>query len=423
VPRFLHAADIHLDSPLQKLADYDHAPVQRIRDASRQALAGMVQLAIAQRVDLVVIAGDLYDGNWTDQNTGLQFVKAAGQLTRAGIPVVVIRGNHDAENVMTSSLPLPSNPDGSQILLASDQVESRVFESTGLVVHGRSFPTKSVKENLAVDYPVPHSGLFNIGLLHTSLTGAEGHDNYSPCTPQYLSDKQYQYWALGHVHQRNNHAIDDGPPIVFPGNLQGRHVRETGPKGCVIVDVDSRFNPTITFHSLDVVRWEILTIDAATLDDIDEVVDRYRQWLDQHLQAVQTPLIVTRVEIIGTTPLHSQLHRTVDSLVGSLQAIAVSRADDRVWMENIKLRTRAPVADDNQGDLDGPMRSLMRAMESMQGDEQISEIIRGELSSIAKKLPIEMQDGETPFEFDDPAWIAELIASAGAELTARLESP
>jgi DNA repair protein SbcD/Mre11 len=422
VPRFLHAADIHLDSPLQKLAAYDHAPVQRIRDASRQALAAMVQLAIDQHVDLVVIAGDLYDGNWTDQNTGLQFVKAAGQLSNAGIPVVVIRGNHDAENVMTSSLPLRANPDGSPILMASDRVESRAFESMGIVVHGRSFPTRSVKENLAIDYPVPHSGLFNIGLLHTSLTGAEGHDNYSPCTPQYLTDKQYQYWALGHIHQRIDHAIEGGPPIVFPGNLQGRHVRETGPKGCVIVDVDTQFKPTLTFHPLDVVRWEILYIDAATLDDIGEVSDRYRHWLDQILASVQTPLLVTRVEIRGTTRLHSQLHRRVDSLVGDLQAVAVSRADDRVWMENIKLRTRAPLADDDQGDLDGPMQSLMRAMEAMQDDDRIAEIIQNELSSLSKKLPIEMKDGENPFEFDNPGWITEVIAAAGAELTARLES-
>jgi DNA repair protein SbcD/Mre11 len=142
VPRFLHAADIHLDSPLQKLAAYDHAPVQRIRDASRQALAAMVQLAIDQHVDLVVIAGDLYDGNWTDQNTGLQFVKAAGQLSNAGIPVVVIRGNHDAENVMTSSLPLRANPDGSPILMASDRVESRAFESSFMVVHFRREASK-----------------------------------------------------------------------------------------------------------------------------------------------------------------------------------------------------------------------------------------------------------------------------------------
>ena len=114
--KILHAADIHLDSPLQKLDQYENAPVDRIRSASRRALENMVQLAIAESVDLVVIAGDLYDGDWTDQNTGLFFVNQANQLVSSGIPMAVIRGNHDAMNLMTSSLPLPKNPDGSQIL-------------------------------------------------------------------------------------------------------------------------------------------------------------------------------------------------------------------------------------------------------------------------------------------------------------------
>lgn len=434
MPRFLHAADIHLDSPLQKLAAYDHAPVRQIQDASRRALAAMVDLAIDQAVDLVVIAGDLYDGNWTDQNTGLQFVKAAGRLTSAGIPVVVIRGNHDAENLMTSSLPLPPNPDGSQILMASDRVESRSFEEVGLAVHGRSFPTKSVKENLAIDYPLPQSGMFNIGLLHTSLTGAEGHDNYSPCTPKYLTDKQYQYWALGHVHTRADHAIEGGPPIVFPGNLQGRHVRETGPKGCMIVDVDSQLRCESNFHPLHGVRWETLTIDASTLEDVDEVSDRYRDWLDdQWVEAsmssagstgnLTTTLLVTRVEIRGTTSLHPRLHRNLDSLVASLQAIAVSRADDRVWMENIKLRTRMPaLGGGSDGDRGGPAQSVLRAIESLQDDDRAGQLIESDLKSLAKRLPLEMRGGEAIFDFENSDWVAELITAAGAELTARLET-
>jgi DNA repair protein SbcD/Mre11 len=149
--RILHAADIHLDSPLQKLGTYEHAPVERIRGASRRALENMVSLAIDRSVDLVLIAGDLYDGDWPDQNTGLFFVGQANRLVKAGIPLVVIRGNHDAANLMTSALPLPANPDGSPIMMRSDKVDLRCFESIGVAVHGRSFRTRAETENMAAE--------------------------------------------------------------------------------------------------------------------------------------------------------------------------------------------------------------------------------------------------------------------------------
>ena len=223
VRKILHAADIHLDSPLQKLDVYENAPVEQIRGASRRALENLVQLAIDQTVDLVVIAGDLYDGDWPDQNTGLFFVSQAARLVNAGIPLVVIRGNHDAANVMTATLPLPTNPDGSEIMLSSEQVDSRLFESIGIAVHGRSFRSRAETENMALAYPQPRSGLFNLGLLHTSLTGVEGHEPYAPCTPAQLADKNYDYWALGHVHTRAMCGLKDAAPVVFSGNVQGRH--------------------------------------------------------------------------------------------------------------------------------------------------------------------------------------------------------
>ena len=162
----LHAADIHLDSPLQKLDSYEHAPVEQIRGSvSPCALENMVALAIDKAVDLVVIAGDLYDGDWNDQNTGLFFVGQASKLVKAGIPLVVIRGNHDAENLMTSSLPLPLNPDGSEIMMRADKVDLRIFESIGVAVHGRSFQNRREMDNMALAYPKPLGGMFNLGLL------------------------------------------------------------------------------------------------------------------------------------------------------------------------------------------------------------------------------------------------------------------
>src|SRR3954465_6654233 len=160
---FLHAADIHLDSPLRGLERYEHAPIDRIRGATRRAFERMIQLAIDRRVDFVLIAGDLYDGDWRDYNTGLPLVRELGRLRDAEIPVFLIAGNHDAANKMTRALRLPVNVR----VLDADQSETVRLESLGVAIHGQSFARAAVTENLVARYPAAVSGWMNIGLLHT----------------------------------------------------------------------------------------------------------------------------------------------------------------------------------------------------------------------------------------------------------------
>lgn len=418
--RFLHAADIHLDSPLQKLGTYEQAPVESIRGASRRALAAMVDLAIEQAVDLVVIAGDLYDGDWQDQNTGLFFVAQSNRLVQAGIPIAVIRGNHDAANVMTSTLPLPRNPDGSEIMLGSDQVDQRVFEDLGFAIHGQSFRSRAETENLANNYPSPVSGLFNIGLLHTSLTGAEGHDPYAPCTPAQLTDKQYDYWALGHVHVRGEHSLDGGCPIHFSGNLQGRHIRETGPKGCLIVDVDDRNQCTTTFHELDVVRWQICRLDVSELSHVDAVMDAYQDWLRQTVVSLGEQLFVVRVELVGQSVLNQALRQKLKQLRASLQAISVTHGQDRVWLEDVKVNTSAPRRHMRNVELDGPLQSLQCVVDELRNDPDAGTAIQQELKSLIRKLPTELSEVDA-IPVDQPQWVEHLLDSATAEVLGRLD--
>jgi len=417
--RVLHAADIHLDSPLQKLGSYEHAPVERIRGASRRALQSMVDLAIDQSVDLVVIAGDLYDGDWQDQNTGLFFVAQSNRLVQAGIPVFVIRGNHDAANVMTSTLPLPSNPDGSAIMLGSDRVDQRILEDRGIAVHGRSFRTRAETENMAADYPAPISGMFNIGVLHTSLTGAEGHDPYAPCTPAQLTEKRYDYWALGHVHTRGEHTLDGGPPIHFSGNLQGRHIRETGPKGCLIVDIDDRQQCQTKFHELDVVRWQACRLDVTGLHHLDEVTDAFQDWLQQSID--RDRLLVVRVELVGESELNRELRRQHKQLRASLQAVSVTYGHDLVWLEDVKVHTKSPASQAATLEMDGPLKSLRTVVDQLKSDTQLDEVVRHELRSLLRKLPTELSDMDSlPTHRKD--WTRDLVDSATAEVLGRLEA-
>lgn len=420
--KILHAADVHLDSPLQKLGSYEGAPVDLVRGASRRALANMVQLAIDEQVDLVVIAGDLYDGDWRDQNTGLYFVSQASRLVNAGIPLVVIRGNHDAANNMTSSLPLPANPDGSEIMMRSDRVDLREFPDLGIAVHGRSFQTRAVTENLAASYPSPIGGVCNLGLLHTSLTGAEGHDPYSPCTPVQLSDMQYDYWALGHIHARANHGLDDAAPIVFSGNIQGRHIREAGPKGCMIVDVDDRHRCQPTFRELDEVRWELCELDVSAFQHRDEIFDAYQQWLADRLPRVGERLLVSRVRLIGASELHFELRRDQARLRASLQATAAAYGSEQVWLEDVRVRCTEPSTGSAAIEMEGPLESLASVIQELRSDQDSANTIREELGDLFKKLPALGEDGEPLMDFENSEWVDETIEAAASEVFGRLRA-
>src|SRR5262249_13962811 len=175
---FLHAADIHLDSPLRGLEQYEHAPAERIRGATRRAFERLIDLALERRVDFVLIAGDLYDGDWRDYNTGLYLARQLGRLRDAAIPVFVIAGNHDAANKMTRVLRLPGNVQ----LLSPAAPQTIRLDDLEVAIHGQSFAREAVTDNLVAGYPAAIPGWVNIGLLHTGLTGLEGHAPYAPCT-------------------------------------------------------------------------------------------------------------------------------------------------------------------------------------------------------------------------------------------------
>ena len=219
---FIHAADLHLDSPLIGLPRYDGAPVEQMRGSTRRALENLVDLALTEQVAFVLIAGDLYDGDWRDYNTGLFFAAQMTRLREAGTPVFIVSGNHDAASQITRSLRMPDNV----TVLPANSPDTVRRDDIGIAVHGQSFRTRAVADDLSAAYPDPVRGMFNIGLLHTSADGRPGHDPYAPCSLDKLRAKGYDYWALGHVHARE--VLCDDPWVVFSGNTQGRHIRELG---------------------------------------------------------------------------------------------------------------------------------------------------------------------------------------------------
>lgn len=229
--RFLHAADLHLDSPLRSQALRNSDLADRLRAASRTVLAAMVDAAIAQRVDALLLAGDIFDSGVADVTSRAALATQLARLSRAGIRTILIRGNHDALLDHDRYGPIG---DGVELL----DRDRPTVQVGGASVHGLSFSARHAKDSMLPDYPRPEPGRINVGLMHTSLGGAPGHDPYAPCAEADLLAHGYDYWALGHIHKRFERR-GEGRLAVMPGIPQGRSIREPGRGSATLVRIDA----------------------------------------------------------------------------------------------------------------------------------------------------------------------------------------
>jgi len=315
--KFIHTSDIHLDSPMVGLERYEGAPVQMIRCATRQALQNLTDLAIQEKVRFILICGDLYDGDWKDYNTGLFLAKEMARLRGAGIEVFIVSGNHDAESQITKSLKMPENV----YRFSIKRPETRVLEDLCIAIHGQGFSKRAVTENLSLEYPSAIRNCFNIGMLHTSLNGREGHEPYAPCTKEDLITKGYDYWALGHVHKRE--VVHEDPWILFPGNIQGRHIKETGGKGCTLVSVEDGGSVFIEHHDLDVIRWETCSIDASGAETPEDIIERARAGIKGKIDNNNGRFLALRVLIDGSCKAHNEISADPEKWRMDLRAMAM----------------------------------------------------------------------------------------------------
>lgn len=405
--KFVHAADIHLDSPLCGLARYENAPLEQMHSATRRALVNLVNLACHEQVDFVIFSGDLYDGDWKDYNTGLFFNQQMYRLRDQQIQVFIVYGNHDADNGMTKRLRLPDNVH----VFSSSEPQTRMLEHLGVALHGQSFATRAVTEDLSARYPAAIPEFFNIGVLHTALNGREGHAPYAPCTLANLTAQGYDYWALGHVHHRD--IVAQQPYIVFPGNLQGRHSRETGAKGCFLVTVAEQQVVDLTFHVLDVMRWELCTIDTSELIDIEVILDKTRDIVLATLQQADNKPLALRFILNGSSAIHAELHRQTTQWVNELRSVVSEVGNGNVWVEKVQLQTqplrkvRSP---------DGPLQTLIETLHALPQDVQTLQELSNQFRPLKNALPSEVAD----LDLQDPQTLQHVLPQVEALLLARL---
>jgi DNA repair protein SbcD/Mre11 len=393
---FIHAADIHLDSPLTGLEQYEGAPVEKIRSATRDAFKNLVDTAIERKVAFVIIAGDLYDGDWKDYNTGLFFASQMVRLQKEQIKVFLIRGNHDAASLITKELKLPDNV----IEFSIRQPESHVIENLGVAIHGQGFASRSVEENLVKNYPKRKDGYLNIGILHTSATGREGHENYAPCSIDDMKEKGYDYWALGHIHLRETLNEQD-PIILFPGNIQGRHIKETGDKGCTLVTVEDGLIQSISHLSLDVLRWEICEVDANGLESIDEIMDKAREVLEQKYQEVDGRFLAVRFRIHGATKIHQELIVDKDHFINNIRSLSLEVGLGDVWVEKVKIETSRMINIEELRAQHTPIAVILDFIKDVGINEEMLKELLIEFQDIQQALPFEMRNGEEGYNFND----------------------
>lgn len=414
--KFIHTADIHLDSPLHRLEVYDGAPLASVRQASRRALENLVDLALAEAVDFILIAGDLFDGDWQDYNTGLYFTAQMARLKAAGTAVFVIAGNHDAAGRMTRRLPYPDNV----YLFPYQAPETQRLEPLKVAIHGQSFAEAAVMANLAKGYPEPLPAYFNIGLLHTSLNGREGHASYAPCSVVDLTSRGYDYWALGHAHRFE--IVSDDPPVVFSGCLQGRHIRETGEKGAVLVTVSEATPPTVVHHPLDVIRWSRVTVAVKGLDSQTAVLDRIIEALaDERQRNAALPLIL-RIRLTGRTAMHDDLMGHLDDWKQAIRSAVLADMGERVWIEGLETTTSRPEAPGSKRSESGPLQELERLVAVIAADDDLLLALGEDLAALFRKLPADYRRGDQAIDPANPAHIRRLVQEAQALLVRELKT-
>jgi DNA repair exonuclease SbcCD nuclease subunit len=390
--RFVHAADLHIDSPFAGVGDADNRVATRLREATYEAFQNLVDLCINQNADFLVIAGDVYDGADRSVRAQLRFRDGLAKLAEHGIQSFVVHGNHDPLDGWQSSI---SWPEGVHIF--GTEPEWKNIEKNGEVVaavQGISYRKREVTDNLALRFSPPQSGnLFAIGLLHANVGANSAHPNYAPCTVEELSASGIDYWALGHVHTRQT-LKRAAPVIAYPGNTQGRHLNETGARGALVVDVDSGGASRTEFVALDVVRWERCEVDISNLETIDSLDSAIRQATDNLSVQAEDRDVVCRVTLVGRGPLHEQL--TADGAVGDLLDSArhawSGGGSPWVWVERIVDQTRPAIDIESRAKQDDFLgatlkRALLSSIESDEIDRLagiVSDVYTGRRNGLDK---------------------------------------
>jgi DNA repair exonuclease SbcCD nuclease subunit len=410
--KFVHAADLHFDSPVVGLKSRNDVVGRRVQEAGYEALENLINLCLAEQVDFLLVAGDVYDGAIRKPHAQLRFQTGLTKLADAGIQSFVVHGNHDPLNGRFSNI---TYPDAAHFFGAEPTwAEARRGGNAIARVQGVSYPQRDVSENLAASFAEPHADdLFSIGLLHCNLGGDPAHPNYAPCTVDDLKAKQHNYWALGHIHKKDVPYRDQFTTIAYPGNIQARDAGEPGARGCYLVEVDGAGTVDLEFRPLDAVRWHVGEVSIEGLSGIDDLRDAIMNALDAALLAGDGRDVVTRLTLIGRGPVQTDLADAGEreEFIVDLQE-SLSMISPWVWLERLADETKSNIDLDARAQQDDFLGDVLKRAARTSSDE-----LRDALSEIfgrRDRMPV-LSDEEMSKLVEEARWyLAELLEPSSA---------
>ena len=379
--RFVHAADLHLDSPFKGLrAVAPDNVANALYGATFKAYENIIELCISERVDALLVAGDVYDGADRSLRAQRKFVEGMERLHSAGIRSFVCHGNHDPLDGWEARLAYPQ----SCTRFGAEFKAVPVFDDdlARAVVHGVSYPTRDVTESLIPGLNSVDADTFSIGLMHANVDNNPDHDRYAPCTLNDLVQSDVNYWALGHVHTRKV-LSEREPTVVYPGNPQGRHLDEPGPRGVYLVNVEDGGNISLDFRSMDTIRWERCTVDIGAFETEQEVLDTLHDEMQSLLDAAEGRPVIAGITLSGRGEVNQFLRQpnAASDLVEEINDVWASRSPF-VWCARIE-DASAP-AFDRDARLAGSdfLAEVLRAAAQGKTDPELLERLRSGLSDL-----------------------------------------
>ena len=402
--RFVHAADLHLDSPFRGIrSEAPEHVADTLRRATFDAYDSIIDLCLREQVDALLVAGDIYDSADRSLRAQLKFVDGLNRLDAAGIRSFICHGNHDPLGGWEARLDLPPGC----VRFGPEVTGEPVFpgDEQRATVHGVSYSQRVVTDNLSERFRGPLPTGFHVGLLHANVGGNTAHDNYSPCTVNDLADTSIDYWALGHVHTRQV-MREERPAVIYPGNPQGRHPGETGPRGVYLVKVGDHGDVDLEFRAVDVVRWEGVQVGIAGLNSEQDLLDAIDKAVDACAESAGGRDVVFRLALTGRGGLHAWLRR------GDTTTEIQERLNDRytqsrpwLWCERVQAdtasavdRQEAALREDFAGDLariarelvedPGAMAELREALRALYSNSNAASVLRPHLPSDEELLEL-----------------------------------
>jgi len=408
---FIHTADLHLDSPFKGISEINEEISAELTEATFNTFNKIIDICIEKQVDFLLISGDIYNGADRSLRAQLRFRDGLKRLSDENINAYIVHGNHDPLDGWSANLKWPQNV---HIFKgkAVKKVVVKKSEEEIAQIYGISFHKREIKTNLAQKFPEKaplEKELFTIGMLHCNIGTNTGHEPYAPCTLRDLMSRNFDYWALGHIH--NNVIMrDENPPVIYPGNPQGLHPKETGTKGCFFIRVDEKGEPSCEFIEVGSIRWFVEKLSIGSLNTEEELIQEIENHIDQIRKKANERPAICRIILTGRSVLYSSIIRK-GFLEDVLQRVRENEEGEKqfVWIESIKNNTKPEIDRKSLLKQEDFIGDLVKLFEEFYHDDNK----RVELKKLLEPL-FTSSGGRKLLEEIDDKYLIELIEKAEA---------